>query len=126
MSLIALNYRDVKPIYGQVKDGFRKLILSGALATGEKLPSIRELSAELAINPNTIQRAYRELEAEGFIHSVAGKGSFAAALSEVSGTRRETLLRAFDETAAELLGLGMTAAELAARIDSGAKEISHD
>lgn len=126
MSLIALNYRDAKPIYGQVKDGFRKLILSGALATGEKLPSIRELSAELAINPNTIQRAYRELEAEGFIHSVAGKGSFAAALSEVSSTRRETLLRAFDETAAELLGLGLTAAELAARIDSGAKETSHD
>ncbi len=122
MSLIALNYRDAKPIYGQVKDGFRKLILSGALATGEKLPSIRELSAELAINPNTIQRAYRELEVEGFIHSVAGKGSFAAALSEVSGTRREALLRTFDETAAELLELGMTAAELAARIDSGVKE----
>lgn len=126
MPLIALNYRDAKPIYGQVKDGFRKLILSGALATGEKLPSIRELSAELAINPNTIQRAYRELETEGFIHSVAGKGSFAAALSEVSAARRETLLRTFDETAAELLGLGLTAAELAARIDSGAKETSHD
>ncbi len=126
MSLIALNYRDAKPIYGQVKDGFRKLILSGALATGEKLPSVRELASELAINPNTIQRAYRELEAEGFIYSVVGKGSFAAALSEVAAARRETLLRAFDETAAELLRLGVEPETLLKRLNQAEEEMRHD
>ncbi len=126
MSLIALNYRDAKPIYGQVKDGFRKLILSGVFATGEKLPSVRELASELAINPNTIQRAYRELEAEGFIYSVAGKGSFAASLDEVAAGRRDTLLRAFDETASELLRLGLTPEALSERLYKAKEEISHD
>ncbi len=119
MGWIALNYRDSKPIYEQVKDGFRRLILSGAMATGDRLPSVRELAAELAINPNTIQRAYRELEAEGFIYSIAGKGSFASPLSEVSESRRAELLARFDETAEELMQLGLTAGELAARISKG-------
>jgi len=114
--MVTLNYRDSKPIYEQVKDGFRKLILSGMLSTGEKLPSVRELAGQLAINPNTIQRAYRELEAEGFIYSIAGKGSFTAALTEVTDNRRGALLSAFDEAAAELLRLGVAETELAARL----------
>lgn len=122
MSMIVLNYRDSKPIYGQVGDGFRKLILSGALPPGEKLPSVRELASDLAINPNTIQRAYRELESEGFIYSIAGKGSFAAAVSEITDARRENLLASFDETAAELLHLGISAEALAARLQQNAKE----
>ena len=114
--MVTLNYRDSKPIYEQVKAGFRKLILSGVLATGERLPSVRELAAQLAINPNTIQRAYRELEAEGFIYSIAGKGSFAAALTEVTDRRREELLSAFDDAAAELLRLGVSEHSLTSRI----------
>lgn len=116
--MITLNYRDSKPIYEQIKEGFRKLILSDILATGEKLPSVRELAAELAINPNTIQRAYRELEAEGFIYSIAGKGSFAAALTEVADSRRTELLTVFDETATELLHLGVLKEDLTARIQT--------
>ncbi len=123
MSLIALNYRDARPIYGQVKDGFRRLILTGTLAAGEKLPSVRELAAELAINPNTIQRAYRELEADGFIYSVAGKGSFAATLEDVKDERREALLTTFDETASELLHLGVSGEALAARLQRTEKEL---
>ena len=116
--MITLNYRDSKPIYEQIKDGFRKLILSDMLRTGEKLPSVRELAAELAINPNTIQRAYRELEAEGFIYSIPGKGSFAAALSEVADSRRTALFSAFDEAATELLHLGVAEQELCGRIQN--------
>ena len=71
--MISINYRDGRPIYEQVRDGFRQLILSGALAADERLPSVRELAGQLAINPNTIQRAYRELEAEGYICSVPGR-----------------------------------------------------
>ena len=62
--MITLNYRDARPIYEQVRDGLRRLIVSGAIADGEKLPSVRALASQLAINPNTIQRAYSELESE--------------------------------------------------------------
>ena len=65
--MISLNYRDSRPIYEQIRDGLRKLIVTGALSADEKLPSVRALAAQLAINPNTIQRAYNELEGEGYI-----------------------------------------------------------
>lgn len=74
--MVHLDYRDSRPIYTQIADNFRSQIRAGILANGEKLPSVRELASTLAINPNTIQRAYRELEAEGWIASVSGKGSF--------------------------------------------------
>ena len=76
--MIQLNYRDSKPIYEQIKDGLRKLVVSGAVKKDEKLPSVRELATSLSINPNTIQKAYRELEQEGYIYTIAGKGSYAA------------------------------------------------
>ena len=82
---------------------------------------MRNLAASLAINPNTIQRAYESLEREGYLYTVAGKGAFAAQRGDVAGERRERLLRQFDEAAAELLFLGMTAEELARRV-AGAKE----
>jgi len=122
--MIALNYRDSRPIYEQIKEGFRRLILTGVLATGDKLPSVRELAAELAINPNTIQRAYRELESEGFIYSIAGKGSFAAALSEVDDSRIQALLQRFEETTRELLHLGIQSERLAARLETLAQEVN--
>lgn len=122
--MIALNYRDSKPIYEQIKDGFRRLIITGALQTDEKLPSVRELAVSLSINPNTIQRAYRELEAEGFIYSVAGKGSFAAAVSEASKEREEELLKKFDQIAKEYLELTKDKDALKARIDKLEKEVN--
>ena len=62
--MIQLNYRDAKPIYEQIKDGLRKLVITNSLIANEKLPSVREMASKLAINPNTIQKTYRELEAE--------------------------------------------------------------
>lgn len=62
--MIRLDYRDARPIYEQVKDGLRRLMVTGVLAPGEKLPSVRSLAMDLAINPNTIQRAYAQLEME--------------------------------------------------------------
>ena len=66
--MITLNYRDARPIYEQLRDGLRRLIVSGAIADGEKLPSVRALASQLAINPNTIQRAYNELETVSYTH----------------------------------------------------------
>ena len=76
--MIQINYRDTRPFYQQIKDNVRHLVVSGALKKDDKLPSVRELAASLAINPNTIQRAYRELENEGYIYTLPGKGTFAA------------------------------------------------
>ena len=74
--MIHLDHRDSRPIYIQIADAFRRQIEAGVLSPGDKLPSVRELSASLTINPNTIQRAYRELENGGWIESAPGKGSF--------------------------------------------------
>ncbi len=121
--MISINFRDSRPIYEQVKDSLRRLIVSGALPPDEKLPSVRELASQLVINPNTIQRAYRELEHEGYIVSVPGKGSFAREMAGVDSARREELLRAFDDAVEELTYLGLTAEELKDRIDGRA---AHD
>ncbi len=117
MAMISINLRDSRPIYEQVKDAFRRLIISGALTPEEKLPSVRELAAQLVINPNTIQRAYRELEAEGYISSIPGKGSFACAKSSIDDSRVRELLKVFDDSVTELLFLGKSPGELKSRID---------
>lgn len=116
--MIRLDYRDARPIYEQVKDGLRHLVVTGALQAGDKLPSVRALASSLAINPNTIQRAYESLEREGYLYTVAGKGSFAAPQADVNADRRARLLEQFDASAAELLFLGLTAGELAARLQA--------
>ena len=111
--VISLNYRDSRPIYEQIEDGLRKLIVTGALGADEKLPSVRALAAQLAINPNTIQRAYNELEGEGYIYSVPGKGSFASANAGADEVRRRELLGKVRELLAELRYLGVSQQELA-------------
>ncbi len=121
--MLSLNFRDAQPIYEQVKSQLRKLIISGGFAPGERLPSVRDLSAQMAINPNTIQRSYRELEAEGYIYSIPGKGSFAAQVEQVDEKRKEALLRTFDTTVSELKYLKISEQELIARIKGGC---SHD
>ena len=110
--MISLNYRDSRPIYEQIRDGLRKLIVTGALSADEKLPSVRALAAQLAINPNTIQRAYNELEGEGYIYSVPGKGSCAAANAAADSARRAELLTQVRELLSELRYLGVSQQEL--------------
>ena len=101
--MISINYRDSRPVYEQIVDGFKKLIVTGLIKKDEKMPSVRELAAQYAINPNTIQRAYRDLENEGYIYSVPGRGSFVVDVNEVSGKhmaeiydRLDIVLKDFD------------------------------
>ncbi len=114
--MLSLDYRDARPIYEQVKDGLRRLMVTGAIREGEKLPSVRDMASTLAVNPNTIQRAYESLESEGWLQSVPGKGSFAAPNTGVDEGRKTELLRTFDRTASELLFLGVAGQELRSRI----------
>lgn len=114
--MIQLNYRDPRPIYEQVKDGIRKLAYSGVLGPDDKLPSVRELAMKLAINPNTISRAYKELEQEGFIYTVTGRGTFINQEFDLNDSRKEELWQQFDKAAKELLGLSVTTQEMVERI----------
>ena len=115
--MIAINYRDPRPIYEQIRAELRRLMLTGALPPGSRLPSVRELAGQSAINPNTIQRAYNELEAEGYIYSVAGKGSFVSGTADADAVRRETLRADVKKLLNELRYLGVTEADAAALIE---------
>ena len=116
--MLQLNYRDAKPIYEQIKDGIRRLLLSNAIKADEKLPSVRELASSLAINPNTIQRAYRELEAEGYVYTKQGKGTFASATAMVCQMRKQELLVEFDDVVSELFILDASVEELGNRMEN--------
>ena len=117
--MVHLDYRDVRPIYAQIIDSFKEQITAEILQTGEKLPSVRELASDLAINPNTIQRSSRALEAEGWIVTVPGKGCFVSANGNCREQERVRLLAALEESCAALVSLGMTREELAAWIQKG-------
>lgn len=121
MLMIQLNYRDSKPIYEQIKDSLKRLIITGAIAPDEKMPSVRELASQLAINPNTIAKAIRELEQEGYIYTITGRGSFAADRKDISAGRNDQLLKKFDEIVKELLFLNENKDDLKQRIEALAK-----
>lgn len=113
--MMHLDFRDARPIYTQIADNLRTQIATGILVQDDKLPSVRELAAELAINPNTIQRAYRELESQGLIATVPGKGCF------VSGSFDDNLelWQAFDTAAARLLSRGVSRQQLLEHLIQG-------
>ena len=110
--MIRLDYRDSRPIYEQVRDGLRRLMVTGVMQPGEQLPSVRSLAMELAINPNTIQRAYRQLEMEGWIATVPGKGCFVCGRPMEDPREELKLLQAFEDTVKKLLSMGYTPQEL--------------
>ena len=114
--MFQINYIDARPIYEQVKDGFKKMITQHLIAEDEKLPSVREIAGTLAINPNTIQRAYRELEQEGYVYTIVGKGSFVAACPVLEPEHREALLKRLDMVVEELMYFKMTPEEIAGHI----------
>ena len=106
--MVHLDYRDARPIYTQIADNFRNQIRAGVLVEGDKLPSVRELASELAINPNTIQRAYRELEVDGWIASVSGKGSFVCSAPRQENPETEELWQELDAVIAHLTDAGIS------------------
>ena len=93
VAMFNLNYGDRRPLYMQITEKFRELILTGVMKEGEKFPSVRELAANLAINPNTIQKAYKELENAGFLLSVPAKGSFVAPVKRAADPAKIEELR---------------------------------
>lgn len=110
--MIILDYKDRRPIYEQVTEKLQELILCGVLEPKEQLPSVRSLAMELSINPNTIQRAYAELERLGLIHTIKGKGSFVSKNTEIKHTRETQLIRKVEELIREARRIGIPQQDL--------------
>ena len=117
--MVHLDYRSARPIYAQIMDGLKEQVSAGVLQPGDKLPSVRELASELAINPNTIQRSYRQLEMEGWIVTVPGKGCFVCSDERLAEEEKRKLLAAFDAAAENLLAFGFSSDQLIARLQKG-------
>ena len=96
--MIQLNYKEARPLYEQIKESIRKMVISNAFLADEKLPSVREMASQLAVNPNAIERAYQELEQDGYVY------------------RRE-LMQKFDLVVRELSELSVSSNELAERVE---------
>ena len=108
--MFELDLKSRKSIYEQVMDNLKEQIMTGTLQAGDKLPSVRELSKAITVNPNTIQKAYRELEHQGYIYTTSGVGTFVADRSQVHTDQRalESAKKNFDEAFRQLLYLGLT------------------
>ncbi len=117
--LVTIDYRSRVPIYEQLVNGIRDMALKGILEPGYKLPAVRTLALELAINPNTIQKAYTELERQGIIYSFAGKGSFISeSLSGVLKERKKELICEIVQSCEKAIDAGVTYDEVIKQIDA--------
>lgn len=111
-TMIIIDYKDARPIYEQVVEKFKNLILKGVLEPDSQMPSVRALAMELSINPNTIQKAYAELERQGFIYSVKGRGNFVAAGEHLLVEKQKEYQEQIEKLAREAIGFGITKEEL--------------
>ena len=121
--MILIDYNDKRPIYEQIAGRFQALIISGVMEADEKLPSVRTLAVELSINPNTIQRAYGELEKDGFIYTVKGKGNFVKRDEGLIHRQKERLLGELYEQARICLMQGVNIQELLDCLEKAAGEV---
>lgn len=113
--MILIDYKSRTPIYEQIIENVKTLIVSGVLERDQQLPSVRQLAQELAINPNTIQRAYQELEREGIIYSLKGRGSFVgSSLGELRTVQQAELLAQLEAVSRELKQLEVSKEQILA------------
>lgn len=117
-NVFQLDFGDHRPIYEQIKEKLKFLIIGGALKDGDKIPSVRELAVSMTINPNTVQKAYKELENEGYIYSMQARGYFVAPRSEAKKQDSAELVEKFTDAAKELFYHGKSRNELIEIIDT--------
>ncbi|MDD4799037.1 MAG: GntR family transcriptional regulator [Clostridia bacterium] len=125
--MISIDFKDRRPIYQQLMDRIEDLAAKGLLNPDTQLPSVRQLAIELSINPNTIQRAYAELEKRGVLYSVPGKGSFLSDnRQQLLAEKENQLLQALRDIFSQALELGISLDDLLARARNSFKEVAHD
>lgn len=117
--MIFIDYKDARPIYEQVVERFKTLILKGVLLPDEKMPSVRNLAVELSINPNTIQRAYAELERQGYIYTVKGRGNFVSDSRQLFIKYKEEIFVQLRIVCKQAFDAGITEEELIRGIRGG-------
>lgn len=120
--MIKLDMQNRKPIYEQLKEQILRLTMLGILSADEKLPSVRSLARDVGINPNTVQKAYQELERDGIIYTVGGKGSFVAGDDESVHHRREKALDAVSASVKQACNSGCSEEEIIERVRESIKE----
>ncbi len=120
--MIKLDMQSRKPIYEQLKEQILKLTMLGVLSADEKLPSVRSLARDVGINPNTVQKAYQELEHEGIIYTVGGKGCFISGNREGQEQHRQQALAAVEAAIQEARSSGCSAEEILERVRAVLKE----
>lgn len=106
--MISIDYKNEKPLHEQITQRFKDLVICGVLKPGDQLPSVRDLSVDLTVNPNTVQRAYKSLETEGVIYSVRGKGNFVADTREIDNKSLKKLYSSLSDLIRELAFYGET------------------
>lgn len=114
--MILLDYRDKRPIYEQVVEKLERLIVSGGMEPLTKMPSVRSLAMELAVNPNTIQRAYAQLEQDGYLYTVSGRGSFVTAESDWRENRQGKIWKEWHAVTQKAREAGLTEQQLSQRL----------
>lgn len=105
--MIVIDYRDKRPLYEQVAEKLAHLIICGALESNAKLPSVRSLAMDLSVNPNTVQRAYAQLEQEGFLYTVVGRGNYVTDSKEWRSGMLQSLERELKENLTKAAESGM-------------------
>lgn len=121
--MIQLDYRDGRPLYEQVVDKMERLIVIGGLAPDDKLPSVRSLAMELSINPNTVQRAYTELESRGFLYSVQGRGHFVAYREDLLDMKKKEYADRIENILKEAEEVGISREELLKELSPEGEEV---
>lgn len=118
MTLIQLDHLSKQPIYRQIVDGLKSLVMMGKLHPHEQIPSVRKMARELGVNPNTIQKSYALLEKEGILYSVAGKGDFVADNAmRIKEMRKEEIREMFVKATREARQSGLWIDEIFTIVD---------
>ncbi len=118
-----INFQDSRPIYEQIVENFKMQMYKGILQEGDQMPSVRSLAVELSTNPNTVQKAYAELERQGFIYTVKGRGNFVKGDSLLKDNKKKELVEQIVELFMEAHEIGLSIDELVADIKKHLEKI---
>ena len=124
--MIIVDYKDRRPIYEQIVEKFQMLIVKGVMEPDSQMPSVRKLAMDLSINPNTIQKAYTQLEQQGFIYPVKGKGNFVTGDRNLLVQKKKVVFDDFQTVASQGKELGITRDEFYIKVDEVYGEVNYD
>ena len=122
--MILIDYKDRRPIYEQVIEKFQQMILCGAMEPDSPMPSVRSLAMELSLNPNTIQRAYQELERQGYIYTLKGKGSFVSDSVKAADHKRQEIQEELDKCVSNAIMAGIAEGEFRTMVEVSIEKVT--